>query len=108
MCRAIPEYHFRSGQLLNVGGEKMCEEVFFRALGDAAKRWPSKLKDYTVASSQFGPASQAEVSHRYLLFLELDGAPLTCQQTAMVSGGVLPELGAQGPGMFGAVHTSTL
>ena len=64
----------------------MCEEVFFRALGDAARQWPSTLKDYTVASSQFGPASQEEVSHRYLLFLELDGQPLTREQTALVSG----------------------
>ena len=75
----------RSGQMLNVAGEKMSEEMFFRALGEAAKQWPSVLKDYTVASSQLGPKSQQEVSHRYLLFIELEGEPLTEQHTALVS-----------------------
>ena len=75
----------RSGQMLNVAGEKMSEEMFFRALGEAAKQWPSVLKDYTVASSQFGPQSQEEVSHRYLLFIELEGEPLTEEQSALVS-----------------------
>ena len=71
--------------MLNVAGEKMSEEMFFRALGEAAKQWPSVLKDYTVASSQFGPQSQEEVSHRYLLFIELEGDPLTEEQSALVS-----------------------
>ena len=71
--------------MLNVAGEKMSEEMFFRALGEAAKQWPSVLKDYTVASSQLGPQSQQEVSHRYLLFIEIEGEALTEQHTALVS-----------------------
>ncbi|XP_043234177.1 probable indole-3-acetic acid-amido synthetase GH3.9 isoform X1 [Amphibalanus amphitrite] len=78
------EFLYRSGQLLNVCGEKMIEDVFFRALEDAAKRWPSTLKDYTVASSQLGPADQDELSRRYLLFLELEGEPLTAEQVVLV------------------------
>ena len=75
----------RAGQILNVFGEKLSEDVFFRALEEVVRQWPSSLKDYTVASSQLGPQSQNELSHRYLLFLELEGEPLTEEQTALVS-----------------------
>ncbi|XP_037087511.1 GH3 domain-containing protein-like [Pollicipes pollicipes] len=78
------EFLFRSGQNLNVNGEKLSEEVFFRALREAAGRWPSTLKDYTVAGSQFAPSHQGLLDPHYLLFLELDGPVLTEEQTGLV------------------------
>ena len=74
----------RSGQSLNVTGEKTSEEVFFHALRDAAKQWPSALKDYTASVSQYGPRDEGKHNLHYILFIELEGEPLTEAQTDLV------------------------
>ncbi|XP_043189093.1 probable indole-3-acetic acid-amido synthetase GH3.9 isoform X2 [Amphibalanus amphitrite] len=78
------EFLYRSGQSLNVCGEKTSEEVLFRALRDAARQWPSQLKDYTAAVSQFALRRQGDLSLCYILFIELEGEPLTETQTDLV------------------------
>jgi len=78
------EFLYRSGQALNVNGEKLSEEVFFRALREAAKRWPSTLKDHTVAGSQFAPSQKGTLDPHYLLFIEVEGKPLTEEETGLV------------------------
>ena len=65
----------------------MSEEVFFRALRDAAKQWPSALEDYTAAVSQYGPRREEDLSLGYILFIELEGEPLTEAQTDLVRRG---------------------
>ena len=69
---------------MDVTGEKMSEEVFYCALREAARQWPASLKDYTAAVSQYGPRSRDKLSLGYILFIELEGEPLTEQQTDLV------------------------
>jgi len=80
----VIEFLYRSGQNLNVSGEKLSEKVFFRALRAAADRWPSTLRDYTVAGSQCAPSRSGTLSPHYLLFVEVQGETLTDEHKGLV------------------------
>ncbi|XP_023327761.1 4-substituted benzoates-glutamate ligase GH3.12 isoform X2 [Eurytemora carolleeae] len=55
------------GQMLNVHGEKISEEVFFTTLKKCEKTWNIRLRDYTTAESVL---SESSALPHYLLFIE--------------------------------------
>ena len=77
-----PSSH-RKGQLLDVHSEKMSEAAFYSALHSAAAGWRSALVDYTTAESVLLPGPSRAPAH-YLVLLELDGPPLTNDESRQV------------------------
>ncbi|XP_066554528.1 GH3 domain-containing protein isoform X2 [Amia ocellicauda] len=70
----IVEFQYRRGQMLNVRGEKVTEQLFYGALRRAVALWPgAQLVDYCCAESGIlGPSSGGSDPH-YQVFLELKG-----------------------------------
>ncbi|XP_060704966.1 GH3 domain-containing protein [Hemiscyllium ocellatum] len=72
-CPVI-EFKYRWGQLLNVRGEKILEEAFYRTLQRAVSLWPGAvLLDYCcVESGLLGPFCGSSDPH-YEVFVEIKG-----------------------------------
>nr|XP_014345657.1 PREDICTED: GH3 domain-containing protein isoform X2 [Latimeria chalumnae] len=70
----VVEFKYRQGEMLNVRGEKISEEGFYRALQRAVRLWPgAELIDYSCAeSSLLGPFSGSSDPHCEV-FVELKG-----------------------------------
>merc|ERR1712086_6091 len=72
----VVEVCYRRGQLLNVRGEKMPEDVLFKALSQATGGLGSthSLVDYTVISSLQDPKCDAAAVPSYIVYVELEGS----------------------------------
>ncbi|XP_037073123.1 jasmonoyl--L-amino acid synthetase JAR6-like [Pollicipes pollicipes] len=78
------DFQFRAKQMLNVHMEKVSEAAFTAALQQAVDAWPDqRLLDFTTAESVLDSAGAAGPPH-YLVFLELNGPPLSPEQAADV------------------------
>ena len=71
----VVEVCYRRGQLLNVRGEKMPEDVLFKALSQATGGLGSthSLVDYTVISSLQDPKCDIAAVPSYIVYVELEG-----------------------------------
>ncbi|XP_013403628.1 GH3 domain-containing protein [Lingula anatina] len=69
----IVEFMYRQGQLLNVHGEKISEDVFYKTLVDTVSSWPNvSLVDYCCAESiMASEADRKGSAPYYMVFLEL-------------------------------------
>ncbi|KAL8577394.1 hypothetical protein ACOMHN_060216 [Nucella lapillus] len=74
----ILEFLYRTGQFLNVRGEKTSESLFFQTLKETVAQWSGlTLVDYCCAESVLvddidGNAEAGNVAPRYHVFLEVD------------------------------------
>jgi len=64
----VVKFMYRKGQMLNVHGEKISEQIFFSSLQKAEKEWNISLRDYTTAESVLDDKGSA-VPH-YDVFIE--------------------------------------
>jgi len=64
----VVKFMYRRGQMLNVHGEKISEQIFFSSLQKAEKEWNISLRDYTTAESVLDDKGSA-VPH-YDVFIE--------------------------------------
>ncbi|KAK7919480.1 hypothetical protein WMY93_010764 [Mugilogobius chulae] len=70
----IIEFQYRRGQMLNVRGEKISEQLFLGALKKALSQWPgAHLVDYCCAESGIMGDSSGGSDPHYQVFLELKG-----------------------------------
>ncbi|XP_072312308.1 GH3 domain-containing protein [Eucyclogobius newberryi] len=70
----IIEFQYRRGQMLNVRGEKVSEQLFLGALKKALSQWPgAQLVDYCCAESGIMGDSSGGSDPHYQVFLELKG-----------------------------------
>lgn len=70
----IVEFQYRRGQILNVRGEKVSEQLFLGALKKAVSQWPgAQLVDYCCAESGLMGDSIGGSDPHYQVFLELKG-----------------------------------
>ena len=65
----VVEVRYRLGQLLNVRGEKISEELFYKVLSEVASEKGLKIRDYTTVESPMLGARYS--SPFYKVFLEL-------------------------------------
>ncbi|XP_076032926.1 uncharacterized protein LOC143020396 isoform X2 [Oratosquilla oratoria] len=75
----VIKFMYRQGQFLNVRGEKLSEEAFFRSLSRVSQKWSSQsalgqpqVVDYCCAESAALASSQVESSPSYFIFVELN------------------------------------
>lgn len=80
-CPVI-EYQYRQGQLLNVRGEKVSEDVLQSALEKTANDWELSVRDYTTVESHQLHSTGLEKSFpHYVVFLEPQrGSPVPIQE----------------------------
>ncbi|XP_071479317.1 uncharacterized protein [Diadema antillarum] len=75
----VIEFMYRSGQMLNVTGEKVDQRMVHQAMTTAVGSWPTvKIQDYAVAeSSLLEELDQRKTctSPYYIVFIELDREP---------------------------------
>lgn len=70
----VVEFLYRQGQLLNLRGEKMSEDVIYKTIQKTVDDWGRVcLVDYTTVESPLLKDKATDKSPHYEVFLELDG-----------------------------------
>jgi len=78
----VIQFQYRQGQVLNLHGEKMSEQIMWKCIKDLENSWASgnaeeslpQIRDYTVAESVLID-SEAAIPH-YVIFIELENGTL--------------------------------
>ena len=65
----VVKFLHRRGQILNVHGEKISEEIFYKSLHKCEESWNIRLRDYTTAESVL--TDTGSVPH-YTVFIETE------------------------------------
>merc|ERR1711936_690898 len=67
----VIKFKYRQGQMLNVHGEKLSEESFYKTLQQAAQVWGVNILDYYTCENVLDEKDQ-KLSPHYLVFVESD------------------------------------
>lgn len=65
----IVKFMYRQGQMLNIHGEKLSEESFYKTLQDAAEVWGAEILDYSTCENILDENDTDIIPH-YLVFVE--------------------------------------
>jgi len=67
----VIKFKYRQGQMLNIHGEKLSEESFYKTLQQAANEWGVQILDYSTCENVLVEKDESFSPH-YLVFVESD------------------------------------
>lgn len=65
----VVKFQYRQGQMLNIHGEKLSEESFYRTLQESAKLWGVEISDYSTCENVLDE-KDGDFTPHYLVFIE--------------------------------------